>query len=524
MKLFYNLILNTKKALSVEEKGMILLQYLKMANSKDKLFALELVIGKRQKRFVTNGEIKEWLFEVANLPDWLLEKCLEVSGDLAETITLLANLENEERENLSLVEMGKLIETIDTKDKIVLNFHFQKIWKNNSKETIFVFCKLLLGGLNFSIPNIVLLKVLSDYTRLSIAHLTQKIEQSFDGLSVDFDSFIYDFNSKKNRQEPYPFSHYSLLEKININWEECKKYRIEKAWQKERVQVIIRDHSIILWTESNELITNLFLEFKGLKNELPSETVLEGYIVVLKAEKVCQIDIIKERIGKSKINPIPNELSIIFMATDVLEFEGTDIRFQSMDERMAILQKIVDSLDSHLININPSYEIGTEKEWLNFFEKSKNDFLEGFFIRKQILDGSGYENQMSLWQIPPKEIILVLLYATKGNLKNANEYIDFTFGIMGEVELVPITKALNNLDEQTQKELEQFIANNTKEKFGPIRSVVPTQLFKVSYTAVLPSKRHKSGVILKFPKIVKWLKNEAVEKLSLLSDLNQFVL
>ena len=223
MKLFYNLILNTKKALSVEEKGMILLQYLKMANSKDKLFALELGIGKRQKRFVTNGEIKEWLFEVANLPDWLLEKCLEVSGDLAETITLLANLENEERENLSLVEMGKLIETIDTKDKIVLNFHFQKIWKNNSKETIFVFCKLLLGGLNFSIPNIVLLKVLSDYTRLSIAHLTQKIEQSFDGLSVDFDSFIYDFNSKKNREEPYPFSHYSLLEKIKIKKEERKK-------------------------------------------------------------------------------------------------------------------------------------------------------------------------------------------------------------------------------------------------------------------------------------------------------------
>ena len=120
MKLFYNLILNTKKALSVEEKGMILLQYLKMANSKDKLFALELVIGKRQKRFVTNGEIKEWLFEVANLPDWLLEKCLEVSGDLAETITLLANLENEERENLSLVEMGKLIYQIPYHQAICL--------------------------------------------------------------------------------------------------------------------------------------------------------------------------------------------------------------------------------------------------------------------------------------------------------------------------------------------------------------------------------------------------------------------
>ncbi len=88
-------------------------------------------------------------------------------------------------------------------------------------------------------------------------------------------------------------------------------------------------------------------------------------------QKVCQIDIIWERIGESKINPIPNELSIIFMATDVLEFEGTDIRFQSMDERRAILQKIVDSLDSHLININPSYEIGTEKERLNFLKNQK---------------------------------------------------------------------------------------------------------------------------------------------------------
>ena len=91
------------------------------------------------------------------------------------------------------------------------------------------------------------------------------------------------------------------------------------------------------------------------------------------------------------------------------------------------------------------------------------------------------------------------------------------------LQYIPITKAINKLDTESQKDIENFILKNTIEKFGPVRSVVPNQLFKLSFEAIMPSKRHKSGLVLKNPIMVKWLRNEAVENATSLAELRQLL-
>lgn len=526
MKLFYDFILNTKKSLTPEEKGSLLLKYLHNESAENKLFALELIMEKKNRRYVNPLILKEWLLEVCNLPEWLIEKCIEVSGDLAETISLLTNPNNEKRINLSLVEMGKMIEMINTKDKMGLFNHFKFIWNNCSKETVFVFVKMLLGGFNFAIPNTILLHELSKYTQLSIAHLAQKLASPFDGLGIDFDQFISNFDPKKNKNLPYPFPLYQNLEEPIFQTKLDEKWLVEKVWNKERMQLIVRENALYFWTEKNELISKYYPEFEHLKNTIPNDTAIIGWLVEYIKDKNFQAPIINENSFKREIKKsIFHKRNIVFYANDIIENKGIDIRNIPYLERKNILINIISCQNEDLLRVNTTYEIKDELQWKDLNNKFKNDFYEGFFIRKMEFEMANLniEDKLFFWKKPPLEINVVLLYATKGNGKSTNEFIDFTFGIRDNEALVPISKAINNLDEHTQIELEQIIANNTKEKFGPIRSVVPSQLFKLSFTAVLPSKRHKSGVVLKFPKIMKWLKNQPLELISTLSEINALI-
>ena len=151
--------------------------------------------------------------------------------------------------------------------------------------------------------------------------------------------------------------------------------------------------------------------------------------------------------------------------------------------------------------------------------------MEGFIVRESggEIESKVAENKLLFWKLSPRQINAVLLYATKGNGKDAHHFVDFTFALIDNGQYIPITKAINKLDTESQKDIENFILKNTIEKFGPVRSVVPNQLFKLSFEAIMPSKRHKSGLVLKNPIMVKWLRNEAVENATSLAELRQLL-
>ena len=108
------------------------------------------------------------------------------------------------------------------------------------------------------------------------------------------------------------------------------------------------------------------------------------------------------------------------------------------------------------------------------------------------------------WKVLPHTIDAVLIAAQRGSGKRASLYTDYTFGVWDKGALVTIAKAYSGLTDAEIREVDAFIRRNMVEKFGPVRTVKPELVFELAFEGLNLSKRHKSGVAVRFPRILRW--------------------
>jgi DNA ligase-1 len=113
------------------------------------------------------------------------------------------------------------------------------------------------------------------------------------------------------------------------------------------------------------------------------------------------------------------------------------------------------------------------------------------------------------WKLDPLSFDAVLTYAQKGHGIRANLFSDFTFGIWKDEQLITITKAYTGLTNKELSEINKFINKHTIERFGPVRSIVPTLVFEIGFDSLQVSPRHKAGIALRFPRILRWRKDKS---------------
>jgi len=105
----------------------------------------------------------------------------------------------------------------------------------------------------------------------------------------------------------------------------------------------------------------------------------------------------------------------------------------------------------------------------------------------------------------------VLINAQRSSGKRASLYSDYTFGIWDERgELVPFAKAYSGLTDAEIREVDRFVRANTKEKFGPVRAVTPELVFELAFEGIQRSARHKSGIAVRFPRMLRWRKDKTI--------------
>jgi DNA ligase-1 len=102
----------------------------------------------------------------------------------------------------------------------------------------------------------------------------------------------------------------------------------------------------------------------------------------------------------------------------------------------------------------------------------------------------------------------VLIYAQAGSGKRANLFTDYTFALWDGDQLVPFAKAYSGLDNSEIDELDKWIRKHTIDKFGPVRSVEPIHVFEIGFEGIAQSNRHKSGISVRFPRILRWRKDK----------------
>jgi DNA ligase-1 len=213
-----------------------------------------------------------------------------------------------------------------------------------------------------------------------------------------------------------------------------------------------------------------------------------------------------------------------------LENKGLDIRNQPYTERRIQLEELISKTNHNNLKLSTFYSIKKWDELRIAHNNARVNKSEGLMIKNKsaIYKVGRKKGDWWKWKVDPLTIDAVLTYAMRGHGRRANLFTDYTFGLWrenesGEKELVTFAKAYSGLTDKEFKEIDAFIKKNTLEKFGPVRSVVPNLVFEIAFEGAAFSSRHKSGVSVRFPRILRWRKDKTIEQANSISSLKAFV-
>jgi DNA ligase-1 len=523
MKYFETLFLRLEETTKTNEKVSALIDYLSSVPDEDKIWMIGIFSGRRPKRTISTKKLKEWAAEKAGIPLWLFEESYHIVGDLSETIALLLPPPGREIHQ-SLHAWIQFILSLDKKEEIEQKEMIFQAWNALNSSGRFIFNKLITGGFRLGISQKLMAKALSLYTQKAPNEIALKLMGNWSPLTSSFSDLLNNPLHEGFDSRPFPFHLAYPLNDIKelgdpIHW------LAEYKWDGIRGQCIFRNGTYFIWSRGEELITDKFPEFNGFLSVIPPGTVLDGEILPFKNGMVLPFHHIQTRITRKKLTAsILMENPVAFIAYDILEWEGADIRSKAFLERRMLLEQLFNRIDPLLpIQCSPLLPFQEMNDLINLRASCSENGSEGLMLKnKNAIYSSGRKKgEWWKWKIDPYTVDAILIYAQSGHGRRATLYTDFTFAVFSEKgELLPFTKAYSGLTDKEFIEINQWIKKNTLERFGPVRKVTPSLVFEIAFEGIQKSKRHKSGIALRFPRIVRWRKDKEAAEANTLEDLH----
>lgn len=507
MKNFTNLILGLHSAVNNEEKTEFIVNCLNAARNEDKLWIIYLLSGGRIKKSISSEILRKCALETTNLPEWLFDECLKFTGDLPETISLIAP----EPVKASNYTLSYWIQYIDIIRSLLPAEQIEKVllaWKVLSTKDLYIFNKLASDSLKPAVNERVLINAIAVHAGLTKSFTAKKITGKWHPDEVTFDELFHSEDMLTDIAAPYyffPASPFTGNQHVQNNPE---KWIAEWKWDGIRAQVIKRERELFIWTKDEELVTNKFPEFETLKSMLPDGTVLDGELVCMKNNKLMSFHSVNLRMGRKSCSPKTlKESPAAFIVYDILEWKRTDIRNLPLIERAGILKSIKKLiLISETLLLSQILPFNNIQDLQMLRKRAREAGAVGILLKRadSVYSNPRPDDWLS-WKAEPFVINAILSYV---NFGQGNDEMIFTFGVWSGRELVPVAKVVPVLPEKEFIKVYEFIKENTIERFGPVRTVKPELVFEIAFEGIARSSRHKSGVVLRNPWMGRWLKEK----------------
>lgn len=524
MKSFTELILKIDSNRKTTAKIQALVDFFDMADDDDKLWTIALFTHRRPKRSVTTSKLREWATELAGIPLWLFEESYHIVGDLAETIAMLVP-QTTEVPPIGLSEWIAKIIALKKESEESQKSKVQSYWQGMNRTERFVFNKILTGGFRIGVSQKILTKALAQSLDQEEAIIAHRLMGDWRPDNTTFKKLLIEDHQQDEDAKPYPFYLTYALDKelSEIGLEE--EWIAERKWDGIRAQVIIRNQNIYIWSRGEELITDKFPELHTLTERI-DDCVLDGELMAFKDGQPLSFHQLQTRIGRKTLSQkLLSEVPIILMAYDVLEYKGKDIRSTPLSARRKILENIVEKAHHSALQLSEPVLFAAWKELMREKSKSRALHCEGLMLKKKdsLYQVGRVKGDWWKWKIEPYTIDAILTYAMRGHGRRANLYTDYTFGLWENNELVTFAKAYSGLTDKEILQVDQFVKNNSLQKFGPVRSVQPKMVFEIAFEGIAYSKRHKSGVAVRFPRIKRIRLDKKIEEANTLDDLKAMI-
>ena len=531
MKQFSQLFSTLETSNKTNDKISALVHYFSTATEEDKLWLIALFTGKRPKRPVKTNFLKLWAMEISGIPEWLFLESYASVGDLGETIALLLPpSENSIDQSLS-VWMKEIIALHDKTDEEKKEF-VTNAWKNLDTQERLIFNKLIGGSFRIGVSHKLLVNALSKYSGIDENALMHAIIGKWKVEETQFSELINGENINTDASKLYPFCLAYPLENELEKLGEAKDWQIEYKWDGIRGQIIKRNEEIFIWSRGEELVTEQFPELVENIKKISGNFVLDGEILAIKEGQVLNFNDLQKRLNRKNVSKkMMEEIPVGLYVYDLLELDFEDLRNEKLDVRRQKLENLIQNAEnfkSQISNLRLSeiIDFNNWEELHEIREKSREINSEGLMLKSKnsIYHAGRKKGDWWKWKVAPLTIDAVLIYAQKGSGRRSAYYTDYTFAIKDGEKLVTIAKAYSGLTDKEIMEINKFIRNNSLEKFGPVRTVKPELVFEIAFEGIGYSNRHKSGVAVRFPRILRWRKDKTVEEIDTIETVKSLIM
>ncbi len=551
MKAFAALYRELDATTSNLAKQAALQRYLRAADFGDAAWAAYFLAGGKPRQLVPTRVLRALAQEAAGLPEWLFDESYDAVGDLAETIALLLPPPTDAHDLGLAVWVEQHLLPLRKTPPEQLPDVLRAQWAQLAPDERLVYFKLMTGSFRVGVSRLQVTQALAAVGGIDAKRVAQRLmgylHITGQPTASDYAALIAPESSgelnQKTSGQPYPFF---LAHPFNLPLAQFEStlghpadWLIEWKWDGIRAQLVRRAGQVWLWSRGEELVTDRFPELATMGEALPDGTVIDGEIVVWRKNvelpddpgKVQPFADLQKRIGRKTLGAkLLRDVPVVLLAYDLLEFEGRDLRAQPQAERRARLDALVADVPHPQLLPSPLLQGESWEALAREREAARSMGVEGMMLKARSAHyGVGRTKDVGVWwkwKIDPLSIDAVLIYAQRGHGRRASLYSDYTFAVWDgppaqpDRKLVPFAKAYSGLTDAEMNRVDALIRKTTIETFGPVRSVRPTLVFELGFEGIARSTRHKSGIAVRFPRMLRWREDKPVEEADTLETLS----
>ena len=538
---------------STNDKVDAMRAYFADAPPSDAAWAVFFLTGRRLKRLVPHASIRSWTIAATGIEPWLLEECYAIVGDGGETAALVCDqLPSIPAGPLSLTEwverriLPLRNQPPETQESLVLAW----VRELDRVQRLILF-KLLTGELRLGVSQTLVVRALARAADLPATTMAARLMGEWTPSAAWFESLFSPGITADDLSRPYPFYLAAPVEdagSIEQIVGVITDWQVEWKWDGIRAQLVKRAGAVHLWSRGDELITTRFPEIADAAGMLPDGTVLDGEVLAYRDDRPLPFAALQQRIGRqSQVARKARDIPVVFMAYDVLEHASQDVRERPLTARRLLLEGLVGALGPldmpssaaemllpfdepagatmSAIRTSPLVTAASLDALIAIRNTSRARGVEGLMLkRRDSVYGVGRKRgDWWKWKIDPFTIDAVLIYAQPGSGKRASLLTDYTFGLWHNGELVPVAKAYSGLTNEEIAEIDRWIRRHTVTRFGPVRHVEPVHVFELGFEAIAKSSRHRSGVAVRFPRMLRWRKDKPASDADTLETLQRML-
>jgi DNA ligase-1 len=526
MKEFARLYSKLDETTKTTAKVDALASFFSTASPADAAWALFFLSGRKPRQPLPTRRLRQWAQEIAGLPAWLFDESYRHVGDLAETIALLLPPNQRTTEETLDTWIQSRLLPLRSANEEVQRAMVMDAWGALDSREILVWNKLITGAFRIGVSQVLVVRALSQVSGVATDILTHRLMGAWEPTADFYNSLLSPDSADADRGRPYPFYLASPLDDSELPLGSILDWQAEWKWDGIRAQLIHRTDEVYLWSRGEELVTDRYPELALLGSQLPPGTVLDGEILPWKDGALLPFADLQKRIGRKSVpQKLLRDIPVALMTYDLLEHRGIDQRDRPLVERRRLLEELCQHLASDRLLLSPVIHAHSWEDLTLERTTSRQRRVEGVMLKRK---ESPYRvgrvrGDWWKWKIEPYSIDAVLIYAQQGHGRRSGLFTDYTFGVWDGEALVPFAKAYSGLTDQEIKKVDAFVRTHTLEKFGPVRTIPPKLVFEIGFEGIQRSARHRSGVAVRFPRMLRWRTDKSPQDANSLDDVRRLL-